>query len=164
MIDHISLRRHGRRQLDTFEVTPDQLDRLERSGAELGFSFHVALFFVAVFLANITNLLLAAPPPPGLNQTIFTVITVVSLVMGVIFGIISYRGRGVRSRIFREIREQPEIGPLGDETHPVRSAELAHLPLEAAPIPPPAPPAPAQAEAVPATAAAIATPEPEKAK
>jgi hypothetical protein len=161
--DRISLLRHGRRQLEVYEVTSDQLDRMERAGTELGYNFHIGLLCIAIFIANIVNLVLSPPPPPGMKQTVFVVITVVSFALGAIYSIKWLRERGVHSDVFREVRNQPEIGPLGDETHEVRSTELAHLPLEPAPTPP-APPAPAQAEAAPAVAAATAAPESEKSK
>ena len=112
--DQISLRRHARQHLEVYEVTSDQLQRMEASGTELGYSFHIGLFFSAVFLANVINLLLSPPPPPGIKQAVFAAITVISFFLGVIYGIKWFRERGTHSDVFREVRELP-VGPLGDE-------------------------------------------------
>ena len=151
--DHISVRRHGRREIVTYDVTPDQLDRLERAGAELGFNFHIALTLLTLAFSFLTSLILS-PPSNGTVETIFVSITVLGFILGLIFGLKWYKDRDTNSAIFREIREQPEIGPLGDERQELQRADLNRLPLEAATLPPPA-----QAEAE-AAAAAVEASEP----
>ena len=130
--DHISIRRHGKREIITYDVTPDQLDRMESAGADLGFNFHIALFLLTLAFSFLAALILS-PPPPGIRQTIFISITVLGFLFGPIFAYKWSKDRGAHSRIFREIREQPEIGPLGDEKRELQRADLDHLPLEAAP-------------------------------
>jgi hypothetical protein len=132
--DQISIRRHGKRELVTYDVTPEQLDRMESAGAELGFNFHIALTLLTLAFSFLTTLI-ASPPPPGIVQTVFVSITVLGFLLGLIFGSKWLKDRGAHSRIFREIREQPEIGPLGDERKELQRSELDNLPLEAAPAP-----------------------------
>jgi hypothetical protein len=160
--DHISVRRHGRREIITYDVTPDQLDRLEKAGTELGFNFHIALTLLTLAISFLTGLILS-PPTNETTKTVFVSITVAGFILGIIFGIKWYGDRDAHSAIFREIRAQPEIGPLGDETHEVKRTDLNRLILEAAPAPTPAP-APAQVdEAAPAPAAtAMVAPRPLK--
>jgi hypothetical protein len=130
--DQISVRRHGRREIITYDVTPDQLDRMERAGADLGFNFHIALFLLTLAISFLTSLVLT-PPTPGIVQTVFIVITVLGFLFGPIFGYKWLKDRKAHASIFREVREQPEIGPLGDEKQELRPSELHALPVEPAP-------------------------------
>jgi hypothetical protein len=164
--DYIPVKRRGRREYLTLDVTPDQLHRLKAACAEMGFTFHVALFCAAVFLTNVVNVLVVPLPAPGIRQTIFVSITIVSLALALLFGYMAYRSWDERSDIFREIEEQPLYGPMGDDTHEVRSTDLARLPLEPAPAPP-TPPASAEEEvieAAPAQSTAATASEGEKGK
>jgi hypothetical protein len=157
--DQIPLRRHIRQHLEVYDVTSDQLQRMEAAGNELGLDLQLSLALLSSASSFLVGLLLS-PPPEGTIKTVLLSITVVGFVGGIIFGIRYFWFRSTHSDVFAEVRGLP-VGPLGDEGHRLRSADLAQLPLEAAPVPPPAPPAPpAQPEAPPAAAAA-ATPEPE---
>ncbi len=132
--DQISIRRHGKREIIYYDVTPDQLDRMESAGADLGSNFHIALTLLTVAFSFLTTLIVS-PPPPGIKQIIFVSLTVLGFLFGPIFGYKWFKNRGAHSKIFREIREQPEIGPLGDEQQELRRSDLDNLPLEAAPAP-----------------------------
>lgn len=147
--DHISIRRHGRREIVTYDVTPDQLDRIESAGSDLGFNFHIALTLLTLGLSFLTTLIVS-PPPAGMVQIVFVSITILGLLLGLIFGCKWFKDRGAHLSIFREIREQPEIGPLGDEKQELQRSDLDHLPLEVAPAPPSAP-GPPIAAAAPST-------------
>jgi hypothetical protein len=82
---------------------------------------------------------------------VFISITVLGFLFGPIFGYKWFKERDAHSRIFNEIREQPEIGPLGDDKQELQRSDLDHLPLEAAtPVVPAAAPALAVAASSPA--------------
>ena len=121
-------------------LSPDQLDRLERAGGDVGFNFQIAQFLITLSLSFLATLILSPPRPKEQKRTVFhEVIVVVGAILGPIFGIKCFQDRGAFQRVVNEIRELPEIGPLGDETQQPRPAELDQLPLGSAPAPAAAP-------------------------
>ncbi len=150
--DYISHRRRGRREITTYEVTPEQLDRMESAGSELGFNFHIALTLLTLGVSFLIALIVS-PPKPGIAQTVFVSLTILGFSLMLVFGGMWLKDRRAHSNIFREIREQPEIGPLGDEKQQLQRSDLDDLPLEAAPAPLPA--AAIEAAGTPAVGAPI---------
>jgi hypothetical protein len=133
--DHIKVRRHGSRELIWYEVRPEQLSMLEKTGGDVGFDFQIAQFFLTLSLSFLASLILS-PPPPGLRQSVFVSIVVVGTVLWPIFSIRWYRGRGAFSKIVREIRDLPEVGPMGDEGHQIKPGDLVSMQPQSDPSPP----------------------------
>jgi hypothetical protein len=154
--EHIAIRRHGRREEHRYDVSPDQLDRLERSGGDIGFNFQVAQFLITIAATFLVSLL-TNPPSSQTTKFVFIVFVVLGFLFGPIFGLMWLKERGAFRRIIREVRELPEIGPLGDQSKELRPAELDQLPLGSSPVPAPAVAQPI--EAVPEPQPATAVPE-----
>jgi hypothetical protein len=156
--DQISIKRHGRSEEHRYDVSPDQLDRMERAGGDVGINFQVAQFLLTLSFSFLATLILSPPASGTTAKSVFVSIVFWGFVLGLIFGIKWYRDRGAFADIIREIRELPEIGPLGDERQELRRSELDNLPLETAPAPPTSP-ATAAAATVSAAVVAVEIPD-----
>jgi hypothetical protein len=126
--DHISIRRHGKLEVHSYDVNRDQLDRIERAGGDVGFNFHLAELFLTIFVTSLLGAFLSLPPE-GIKRTISVAVIIVSFFLWPIFGFMWYRDRGAFSRIINEIRSYPEIGPIGDEKRELGIGELRSLTL-----------------------------------
>jgi hypothetical protein len=128
----IQLRRHGIGHVETYEVLDHELNQLEKEGCDVGFDFQVAQFSLTTALSFLVGLILS-PPPDGSPKTfvVLVVIVVVGFFMAAVFGIHWYRSRSAFAATIRTIKER-QIGPVGDEDHQLKPAELASLqPIEA---------------------------------
>jgi hypothetical protein len=125
--DHISVKWHGKREEHRYGVSPDQLDRIESAGGNVGFNFQIAQFLLTLAFSFFATLMLS-PPAPGTKRTVFVSIVVFGFLLGPIFALKWYLDRGAFGKIIREIRELPEIGPVGEEGKELKPADLAELP------------------------------------
>lgn len=138
--DHIAIKWHGKREEHRFGVSPDQLDRIERAGTDLGVNFQIAQFSLTVAFTSLLSLLFY--PTPSETVKIVSICLIVSgFLLGLIFGV-KWKSEGhALSKVIKEIRELPEIGPLGDNKQQLQPSDFDHLHLEAAPALPAPPPA-----------------------
>lgn len=129
-LGHIPVRRHELSHVETYEVTADELDRIESEGADVGFHFHIGLFCLTMATSFLVGLILS-PPPDSSPKTfvVFAVVVVVGFLVGIIFGIKSYLSRGAFAGTIRRIRER-QIGPLGEKGSELGPSQLAQLPSE----------------------------------
>jgi hypothetical protein len=125
---HIPIRRHGIRDVESYEVKAEELEFIERVGSDIGFDFQVAQFCITSAVCFLVGLILSPPPPDARKTFDFLVLMIiVGFAIGTIFGIKWYRNRGSFATKIQEIKERPVI-PVGDEHHPMRPSELAGLP------------------------------------
>ena len=68
---HIPILRHGLHHLETYEITADELNRIEREGGDIGFDFQIAQFCLTIAASFLANLLIS--PPPDNRPKTFTV-------------------------------------------------------------------------------------------
>jgi len=129
--DHIRIRRHSISQVESYEIFEQDLDAIEREGGNVGLDFQVALFCLTLAVSFLTALLTTTVGSIRVYDT-FVILISVGTVLGVVFGIKWFRSRGAFSAILQRIRER-QIGPIGDEEHPLRPSEVAQLPAVAAP-------------------------------
>jgi len=135
--ERIPVERHLIGQVTVYDVTEDELERIENSAGGLGVDFPICLGCVTSAV-SIFATLEASPPPQGLQspgRTVCSVMVPVLLVVGLIFGIRWAVNRSHFAKIIAKIRAR-QVGPLGDETRELKRGELETLPLEAAPLPP----------------------------
>lgn len=125
---NIPLRRHGLSHVETYDVTADELDRIESEGRDVGFDFQVALFCLTLAASFFVSLLLS-PPPADKPKTfiVIAVIVVVGFLLGVIFLIKWLRSKKALSLTLRRIRER-QVGPVGEEGKELKPSDLANLP------------------------------------
>lgn len=126
--DQIPLRRHRIQHIESYDVTDDDLDRIERDGSDLGLNFAFAQFGITVAASFIANWLIAPPVSRTVHDT-FLIIISVGLFFGVAHGIKWYRNRRSFSATIRKIRER-QVGPLGEKGDELRPSELQNLPSE----------------------------------
>src|SRR4029453_2722132 len=100
----VPLKRHALGSVETFEITADQLDRVEREGGALGFDAQVALFFVSQAISFLIVILTTTLPEK--TWTIFLCVCVFSFVMTGIFG---FRWKGNKSSFAATIQRIREM-------------------------------------------------------
>jgi len=127
---HIPVRRHGLSHVETYDVTSDELERIEAEGADEGFNFHIALFCLTMASSCLLGLVLS-PPPNDKPKTfvVLVVLVVVGFLVGLIFGIKWFIGRGAFSATIRRIGDR-QVGPLGEKGGELGPSELQALPSE----------------------------------
>src|SRR5258708_38596580 len=121
--DHIRIRRHVISQVESYEVFEQDLDAIEREGSDVGLDFQVALFCIT-FASSFFASLLTMTTDSIRTYTTFVTLVAVGAILGIAFGIKWFRSRGSFKAILRQIRER-QIGPVGDEDHPLRPSEVA---------------------------------------
>ena len=126
--EYISVKRYGERETKRYDVSPDQIKRLKVSSGDIGLDFQVGQFLLTIAFSFLASLL--STTFTGTPRIVFICLVVLGFLFGPIFLYKWYRGRGEFERVIREIEEQPELGPLGDESRQLRPAELTSLPLE----------------------------------
>ena len=130
---HIPIRRHGLSHVENYDVTSDEIDRIEAEGADVGFNFHIGLFCVTMAASILLGLVLS-PPPDDKPKTflVLIVLVVVGFLVGGIFGLKWYIDRDSFSATIRRIRER-QVGPLGEKGGELGPSELQALPSEEEP-------------------------------
>ncbi len=113
---HIPVCRHGLPHVEMYEVTADELDRIEQEGTNIGIDFQIGSLCLT-FGVSFLIALIFSPPPEAARKTfdVFAVLTALGILLGVIFLVKWFRGREAFSRTLRKIRER-QIGPIGDDT------------------------------------------------
>ena len=129
-IDKIPVRRHGISQVECYEVFGDELDAIEREGSNVGLDFQACLFCVT-FAISFLIALFTTTIESRQTFDVFACLVIVGVILGVVFGIRWHRSRGAFSRLLERIRDR-QVGPAGDEDHPLRPSEVAKLPVVAA--------------------------------
>jgi hypothetical protein len=124
---NIPVRRHGLSHVETYDVTADELERIEREGSDVGFDFQISQFCLTVAISFFVGLILS-PPPDSNPKTfiVFVVLVVVGVLVGFIFGIKWYKNRGAFSRTISRIKER-QIGPVGEEGKELKAGDLEKL-------------------------------------
>jgi len=126
----ILVERHPYDALTLYEITGDELDRLEAEGLSVGEDFSFGLFGLSV-AASFTIALLTTKIEGDRVFYSFLIVTIIGYVMSAFFGIRWLWGRRRHKSTVRRIRGR--VGPLGDETKEVGPRELANLPSDAMP-------------------------------
>jgi hypothetical protein len=133
--ERILLQRHSISQVIVYDVTKDELERIESKAADLGLDFQLSLAGITSAISILATLIFS-PSQESLSRTIFWVMVPVLFLVGFIFAVRWYFSKGELSKIFLRIRAR-QVGPLGDEKREFRRPELEALPLEQAPLPAP---------------------------
>jgi len=125
--DHIPIERHRLRTVHTYDVTAQELNAIERESLDVGQDFQYALFFAGICVTLLISIGLTQIPSPTRHAD-FVAVAFASGVLAIYFGGRYRRKRkGTRTTI-QEIKAR-QVGPVGDESHELRPAELVKLPL-----------------------------------
>jgi len=122
--DHITAKRHRLEHVDVYEVSGDELDRIEREAVTVGTDLQFALFWIPIAVTLTTALALTSIQNAKVYNGFFTV-TVVSYGFGVYFGVRWWRCRDVFKRLLAKIRDR-QVGPVGEQGKEVQ--DLTALP------------------------------------
>ena len=122
---HVPIRRHTISQVEAYDVTPEELDSIERECTHIGLDFHVALFFLTL---AITLHVALETTDIKYDRTfqVFVMLVIVGYSLGAIFGMRWFWNRGSLAIIFRRIRGR-QIGPTGDASHELQASQVAAL-------------------------------------
>jgi hypothetical protein len=126
--EYISVKRYGERETKRYDVSPDQIKRLKISSGDIGLDFQIGQFLLTMAFSFLASLLLSTVT--GTPKIVFVCLVVLGFLFSPIFLYKWFRGRGEFARVIKEIEEQPELGPLGDQSRQLQPAELTSLPLE----------------------------------
>lgn len=127
---HIPVRRHGIAHVEMYDVTADELDRIERESSDVGLDFQISLFCLTLGCSFLIALIFSPPPTNAIKTFIvFVILTSIGFLMGFIFFIKWFRGRRTFSSTLQKIRER-QIGPVGEKGRELQPSELQALPSE----------------------------------
>ena len=147
--DHIPLRRHSINLLDTFEVSADELDRIESECMDVGQDFQFASVTASVGISFLIALVLTRIDSRQVFD-IFVLVTLLGFGGAFYFGLRYRRKKQLYTPIIQRIRQR-QVGPVGESGHELRPAELANMTPTQAPVAKAAPLADTVAELVSTT-------------
>jgi hypothetical protein len=114
--------------VETYEVTAQELNSIEREALDVGHDFHYALNTAAVGITLLVSLVLTDIPSPKVYAS-FVAVTIGMGVLSLYFFRKYFRQRRAIRSTIQEIRER-QIEPLGEEGHEIPPSQLAQLPSE----------------------------------
>ena len=124
--ENIPAKRHRLAHVDIFEVTGDELDNIEREAANIGTDLQFSLVLLPIAVSFTLTLVLTTIASPRVYSSFF-IITLLTYVLGIYFGIRWFRQRGSFKKLLQKIRDR-SVGPIGQEGKELNAAELAELP------------------------------------
>lgn len=126
----IEVRRHRITYLEMYEVTADELDRLQYEEPQRGHELTFAFAALSVALALLIPLVIGEPPKiSDLRRSIFVALICVGFVFFLFFGIRWLSNLRRRNSLFERIRAR-QVGPVGEAGAEIAADELAKLPSE----------------------------------
>jgi hypothetical protein len=129
--DRIPAARHRISRIVTYEVPADDFNRIEQEASTVGSDMQFATFGLSAAL-TFTLALLTVPIASERTFDVFFMLMLGGYGMGAYCGMRAWKQRGYLRRFMQNIRAMQE-GPLGEEGKEIKPAELANMPLEAAP-------------------------------
>lgn len=126
MSEQIPIKRHRLEQVETFEVSGDELERIEREASSVGTYLQYALFWLPVGISLTATLSLTTISSNRVYISFF-VVMVMSYAFGLFFLVRWYQTRDVFKELIRKIRDR-QVGPVGEEGKELKPADLAELP------------------------------------
>jgi hypothetical protein len=137
----IEIRRHPLPHVETYDVTADELDRIENESKNVGQDFQYCSICVTAAIAFFIAIITTEIKSARVYQT-FLIITLIGFVFAIYFGQAYVRGKDKCRSTIDKIRER-QIGPVGEEGRELKPADVAELsPVPAPPsvLRPPSPP------------------------
>jgi hypothetical protein len=124
--EHILVKRHRIEHAEIYELTSDDLRRIEDEGSRVGTHFQFATAWLPVAIALTVTLSTVSIPQ---DRTYYSLLmfTVISYGFGLFHGICAWQQRGRFKTVLNEIRER-QVGPVGEKGQELRPSELQELP------------------------------------
>lgn len=127
--ERIPLRRHSIGQLDTYDVTSDELNRIEQECMDVGQDFQFASVCGTAFLSFLIAMT-ATKIESNRVFDCFFIVTILGFVGAAYFGKRYFRKKKAFKPIIQAIRERKaDVGPVGEKGHELPPNELAKLPM-----------------------------------
>ncbi|MBZ5641398.1 MAG: hypothetical protein LAO19_01440 [Acidobacteriia bacterium] len=126
----IPVRRHSLSHLETYDITADELDRIQTECMGTGQDLQFCLVALTTGITCLASLLLTEIISVKIYNG-FLVFTVVGFVFALYYAIQYWRKKGNLVSIVQRIKDR-QVGPIGEQGHEVRPAELATLPVTTA--------------------------------
>lgn len=125
----IPLVRHCIGQLDTYDVTADELDRIQQECMDVGQDFQVASICGTAGVSFLIALLATKIDSQRVWDGFF-IVTVLGFGGAIYFGRKYVQKKRVFKPIIQRIKERKaDVGPVGEQGHEVPVAELAAMPV-----------------------------------
>jgi len=131
--DKINVRRHAIPHVETYEITADELSRIETEAIATGQDFQYCSICLTAAI-SFSVALFATEIKSERTFDVFTILAICGFVFAAYFGQRHMRGKGRTKSVIQGIRER-QIGPVGEEGRELRPAQVAQLPPVAAPLP-----------------------------
>lgn len=123
--DHIARRRHPINLLDTYDVSADELERIEQACMDVGTDFQFASNALAVGVSFFIALRLTRIDSPKVYACFFAV-TLLMIVLCAYFAIQYFRKKSAIQFLLQRIKDR-QVGPVGEEGKEMSQKELAAL-------------------------------------
>ncbi len=113
----LRIRRGKVDSVDLYEIKDSELDLLEK-GSPAGLYLNFAIFLLSIAFSALAALCTTMTFKYALMQTVFVVVLVVGILLGVLLLILWYRGRKDVAEVIKTIRnrippESPSVPPVG---------------------------------------------------
>jgi hypothetical protein len=125
--DKITLRRHSISQLETYDVTADELDGIERDCMDVGQDFQFASISLSVAVSFLIALILTRIESDRVYLSFFAIVTM-GFVFTIYFGTLYSRKKRAFQSTIQRVRDR-QVGPVGSEGQELPPSVLANLPL-----------------------------------
>jgi hypothetical protein len=126
--DQIPLKRHGLDHVETYDVTAEQLERLEKECGDVGTDFQMAQFCFTLASSFFIALLTTKIESPK-TFMVFVIVVIVGFIFALFFTTRWIRSRGGLTSTIKKIKSL-QIGPVGEEGKEIRAEDLADLPAQ----------------------------------
>ena len=129
--DKINVRRHAIPHVETYEITADELSRIETEAIATAQDFQYCSIALTVAI-SFSIALFATEIKSERTFEVFTIMAICGFVFALYFGQSHMRGKTRTKSVIQSIRER-QIGPIGEEGHELKPAQVAQLPPVPAP-------------------------------
>jgi hypothetical protein len=123
--EKIPVHRHRLPGVESYDVTSEELDQIEREASQVGLDFSFASITLTAFISFMIALLTVKIESSHTFMG-FIGIEIATGFLTIYFAWRWLRGRGQRVSIISKIRER-QVGPLGEEGKEIRPSELVEL-------------------------------------
>lgn len=125
----IAVHRHKISHIEMYEVTADELDRLQYEEPQKGHQLSFALAALSSALAFGISLGTEGSKMGPKTLAVFVALPIIGFVFFLFFFFSWHGNLKQRGLLFQRIRKR-QVGPLGEEGREIRPEELAELPSE----------------------------------
>jgi hypothetical protein len=126
--EKIAVHRHRITDLESYDVTADELDRLQYEDPQRGHELSFALAALSIVLSLVIPLVVGRPPEISSQRlAVFVGLIAAAFICFLFFGFRWLNNRKQRDALFDRIRAR-QIGPVGEKGSEISTDALAGLP------------------------------------